>query len=163
MVLHNILIQPQRCKCMMLFIGKNGCHTENMFIFTPDQLFILEFVIYGAMERMLTSQTKAASLAAWTLVVCVKQELIQCMVVHFIVGHTFRREIYLIFPIVFSTVILPLYISIDTSVMFKLIRCVNYIKVISYEKSQNDREKELKYKKKNETRQFIHNFDSFHC
>lgn len=52
---------------MMLFIGKNGCHTENMFIFKPDQLFILDFVIYGAMERMLTSQAKAASLAAWTM------------------------------------------------------------------------------------------------
>lgn len=78
-------------------------------------IFFLEYVIYGTMEKMLTTQTKGASLAAfigsWTLVVCVKQELIQCMLVHFIVGHTLRREIYIICPIVFYRFISIVYFN----------------------------------------------------
>lgn len=55
------------CKCMMVIIGKNGCNTEYMFICIFNQLFILESVIYGEMERMFTTQEKGASIAARTM------------------------------------------------------------------------------------------------
>lgn len=38
-----------------------------MFICIFNQLFILEYVIYGEMKRMLTTQEKGASLVARTM------------------------------------------------------------------------------------------------
>lgn len=87
-------------------------HWVYVFICIFNQLFILEYVIYGEMERMFTTQEKGASLAARIMDFgSLWQTGIQCMLVNCIVGHKFRGEIYIIYTIVFSTFITIVYFN----------------------------------------------------
>lgn len=77
MVLRNIMIQLQECKHMVLNIGKMDITLSDMFICISNQFFFRICYLWSN-GKMLKTQTKGASLAAftgpWTSVVFVKQE-----------------------------------------------------------------------------------------